>query len=159
MRKAKQLDLPTPAKSAPPKWLLLGLLMAGAFGLTYALVVWSRGPGARPAGGPSRMVWIPGGEFTMGTDRSIGGADEKPAHPVRVDGFWMDETDVTNEQFRTFVEATNYVTTAEKPVNAEEILRQRPPAHHRHRPRISCRARWSSGVCRHRHVALSVSGA
>jgi formylglycine-generating enzyme required for sulfatase activity len=39
----------------------------------------------------------------------------------------MDETDVTNAQFRDFVEATGYVTTAEKPVDAAEILKQSPP--------------------------------
>ena len=73
------------------------------------------------------MVWIPGGEFTMGTDSDLGWPDEKPAHRVRVDGFWMDETEVTNAQFRAFVEATGYVTTAEKPPDVEEILRQSPP--------------------------------
>jgi formylglycine-generating enzyme len=78
-------------------------------------------------GAPPGMAWVPGGEFTMGTDSDLGWADEKPAHRVRVDGFWMDETDVTNAQFRTFVEATGHVTTAEKPVDAEEILRQSPP--------------------------------
>jgi formylglycine-generating enzyme required for sulfatase activity len=73
------------------------------------------------------MVWIPGGEFTMGTDSKPGQPDEMPAHRVRVDGFWMDETDVTNAQFRAFVEATGHVTTAEKPVDAAEILKQSPP--------------------------------
>jgi formylglycine-generating enzyme required for sulfatase activity len=97
--------------------LLLGLV---AFAATYALVRWTHEP-------PPGMVWIPGGEFTMGTDSDVGWADEKPAHRVRVHGFWMDETDVTNAQFRTFVEATGYVTTAEKPVDAEEILKQSPP--------------------------------
>jgi len=73
------------------------------------------------------MVWIPGGEFTMGIDSELGWPDEKPSHRVRVDGFWMDETEVTNAQFRAFIEATGYVTTAEKPIDAEAILRQRPP--------------------------------
>jgi formylglycine-generating enzyme required for sulfatase activity len=73
------------------------------------------------------MVWIPGGEFTMGTDSDLGWTDEKPAHRVRVDGFWMDETDVTNAQFRQFVDATGYLTTAEKPPDAGEILRQLRP--------------------------------
>ncbi len=74
------------------------------------------------------MVWIPGGEFTMGTDSDLGRAEEKPAHRVRVDAFWMDETDVTNAaSSASFVEATGYVTTAEKPVDVEEILRQSPP--------------------------------
>src|SRR5262249_17518626 len=44
-----------------------------------------------------------------------------------VDGFWMDTTEVTNAQFAAFVEATGYVTTAEKPPALEEIMRQMPP--------------------------------
>lgn len=73
------------------------------------------------------MVWIPGGEFMMGSASALAWSDEKPAHPVRVDGFFMDETEVTNAQFRKFVEATGYVTTAEKKPTAEEILKQSPP--------------------------------
>jgi formylglycine-generating enzyme required for sulfatase activity len=69
------------------------------------------------------MVWIPGGEFTMGSDRG----DERPAHQVKVDGFWMDETPVTNREFKAFVDATGYVTTAEKAPNLEEIMSQVPP--------------------------------
>lgn len=73
------------------------------------------------------MVWISGGEFTMGTDSELGWPDEKPAHRVRVAGFWMDETEVTNDQFAAFVAATGYVTTAERAPSAEEILAQLPP--------------------------------
>jgi formylglycine-generating enzyme required for sulfatase activity len=73
------------------------------------------------------MVWVAGGEFTMGTDSDLGWPDEKPAHRVRVDGFWMDRTEVTNAQFAAFVKATGYTTTAEKPPDVEEILRQSPP--------------------------------
>src|SRR5215471_7635453 len=76
---------------------------------------------------PPGMVWIPEGEFTMGTDAEVGWPDEKPAHRVRVDGFWMDETEVTNAQFEAFVKATGYVTTAEKPPSLEEIMKQSPP--------------------------------
>src|SRR5262249_11187522 len=97
---------PTSGKRRPRSWLLLALLASGSFGLTYGLVLWSRAAGAKPYGGPPGMVWIPGGTFTMGTSDPIGWADEKPAHRVRVDGYWMDETDVTNAQFRQFVEAT-----------------------------------------------------
>jgi formylglycine-generating enzyme required for sulfatase activity len=61
------------------------------------------------------MVFVPAGEFTMGNDSEDGRPDERPAHRVRVSGFWLDETPVTNAQFRAFVEATGYVTTAEKP--------------------------------------------
>ena len=79
-----------------------------------------------PSDAPPGMVWIRGGEFTMGTDSELGWPDEKPAHRVQVDGFWMDETDVTNAQFRAFVDATGYVTTAERTPDAEELLRQLP---------------------------------
>ena len=50
------------------------------------------------------MVEIPGGEFLMGSDRHY--PEERPAHRVKVDGFWMDQAPVTNAQFRAFVEAT-----------------------------------------------------
>jgi sulfatase modifying factor 1 len=104
--------------------ILVALALVG-FGATFAAVTWWpwRGPGAAPPG----MVWIPGGEFTMGSDSKEAWDDEKPTHRVRVDGFWMDETEVTNSQFLRFVEETGYVTTAEQPPNAEEILRQLPP--------------------------------
>src|SRR5262249_26248607 len=108
------------ARRGLPSWLLLGLLATASFGATFALVRWSNQP-------PPGMVWIPGGEFTMGTDGPGGWADETPGHRVRVDGFWMDETDVTNAQFRAFVEATGYVTTAEKPPDVAEIMRQVEP--------------------------------
>jgi formylglycine-generating enzyme required for sulfatase activity len=73
------------------------------------------------------MVWIPGGEFAMGTDDPRAWPDEGPAHRVYVDGFWMDEHEVTNAEFRRFVAATGYVTTAERPPDLKEILRQSPP--------------------------------
>lgn len=76
---------------------------------------------------PAGMVWIPGGEFTMGSDNADSRKDEKPPHKVKVDGFWMDETPVTNRQFKEFVDATGYVTTAEKPPTLEEIMSQVPP--------------------------------
>ena len=50
-----------------------------------------------------------------------GFTDAQPAHEVEVDGFWMDETEVTNAQFQKFVEATGYVTVAERKPKAEEI--------------------------------------
>jgi sulfatase modifying factor 1 len=65
---------------------------------------------------PLGMAWIPGGEFAMGSQAKIARLDERPVHQVKVDGFWMDATEVTNAQFREFVNATGYVTTAEKPL-------------------------------------------
>ncbi len=84
-------------------------------------------PAPPPSDGPPGMVWIPGGEFIMGTDSDLGWPDERPAHRVRVDGFWVDETEVTNAQFRAFADATGYKTTAETPPDVNEILRQLPP--------------------------------
>lgn len=102
--------------------VLLGLAVT-AFAAAYGGTRLWQGSGSRPAG----MVWIPGGEFTMGTDTELGWPDERPAHRVRVDGFWMDETEVTNSQFAAFVEATGYVTTAEKAPSLEEIMSQVAP--------------------------------
>jgi len=76
---------------------------------------------------PPGMVWIPGGDFTMGSDAARAHPDEQPAHRVRVRGFWMDATDVTNAQFRQFVDATGYVTTAERRPSREELVAQLPP--------------------------------
>src|SRR5690606_40314780 len=58
------------------------------------------------------MVWIPGGTFLMGSDRHY--PEERPAHRVSVDGFWMDAHAVTNDEFARFVAATGYVTLAER---------------------------------------------
>ena len=58
------------------------------------------------------MVWIPGGTFWMGS--AEGRTDEQPPHQVTVDGFWMDRTEVSNDQFEKFVAATHYVTIAER---------------------------------------------
>lgn len=76
---------------------------------------------------PQNMVWVPGGEFMMGTDEKEAYAQEKPAHPVKVDGFWIDKTEVTNESFKDFVAATGYITVAERKPLWEDIRRQLPP--------------------------------
>lgn len=83
--------------------------------------------GKAPGDAPPGMVWVPGGVFTMGTDDPQSYPHERPAHRVRVDGFWMDATEVTNRQFKEFVEATHYVTTAEKKPEWEELKKQLPP--------------------------------
>jgi len=78
---------------------------------------------------PERMVWIPGGTFSMGAqdppDHDPVGMqateDSRPVHRVYVDGFWMDRTDVTNDDFAAFVRATGYVTVAERTPTAEEF--------------------------------------
>jgi formylglycine-generating enzyme required for sulfatase activity len=77
--------------------------------------------------GPKGMVWVSGGEFLMGSDHKLAQRNERPAHEVRVHGFWMDETHVTNAQFAAFAKATGYVTTAEQRPDWETIKVQLPP--------------------------------
>ncbi len=84
-------------------------------------------PAPPPEAAPEGMIWIPGGEFLMGTNDAKAHPAEKPAHRVAVDGFWIDETEVTNAQFRRFVEATGYVTVAERPIDWEAMKTQVPP--------------------------------
>ncbi|HEY6071036.1 MAG TPA: formylglycine-generating enzyme family protein [Chthoniobacterales bacterium] len=82
-----------------------------------------------PGKAPDGMVWIPGGDFSMGAAMNGGGSceapissnDAGPVHRVRVDGFWMDATAVTNEQFEQFVRSTSYVTIAERTPTKEEF--------------------------------------
>jgi formylglycine-generating enzyme required for sulfatase activity len=78
---------------------------------------------ARASGpAPEGMVWVPGGTFSMGgvnpvgfsDGGSLGMDDARPVHRVQVGGFWMDATEVTNAQFARFVDATGYVTVAER---------------------------------------------
>jgi len=95
-------------------------------------------PGQKPMG----MMWIPGGKFAMGgpgrdacqqalsaTDPKkptcsllrSGFTDSQPTHEVEVNGFWMDEAEVTNDQFQKFIDATHYVTVAERKPKAEDF--------------------------------------
>lgn len=88
------------------RFLIIGLGV-GAFVLAYLATKFIGSPRdpaleavahtpAPPPDSSADMVWIPGGEFTMGTDSKEAWPDEKPAHRVRVNGFWMDKTEVTN---------------------------------------------------------------
>lgn len=83
-----------------------------------------------PTPAPPGMVWIPGGEFSMGAQdppdvsdalTMHAAADAHPVHRVFVDGFWMDETEVTNDEFAVFVDATGYVTVAERTPRAQSF--------------------------------------
>jgi sulfatase modifying factor 1 len=75
------------------------------------------------------MVWIPGGEFSMGANDppdmdDVGmkaTRDARPIHRAYVDGFYMDKTDVTNAQFAEFVTATGYITVAERTPRPEDF--------------------------------------
>src|SRR5437879_8920317 len=86
-----------------------------------------------PDKAPEGMVWVPGGEFSMGAvvngegshEMPMASNDSQPVHRVYVDGFWMDATPVTNAQFEKFIRATGYVTIAERTPTKEEF----PTAH------------------------------
>lgn len=85
---------------------------------------------------PKGMVWIPGGEFTMGSDAEYAHPNERPAHRSKVSGFWMDEHPVTNAQFAAFVRATGYLTTAERAPDWEELKKQLPEGAERPAPEL-----------------------
>lgn len=102
-------------RSATPARLLAALLLASC----------TREPALAPPG----MCFIAGGEFTMGVDAAAEAlcalpgstVDATPPHRVFVSPFWIDATEVTNEQFAAFVAATGYVTIAEQPPTAAEF--------------------------------------
>ena len=72
------------------------------------------------------MVWIPGREFSKGataeTESLCGqpGVTRCRSIAFYVDGFWMDATEVTNEQFEKFVKASDYLTVAERTPTKED---------------------------------------
>lgn len=138
-------------RSAPsPRWpWLLGAVLVGA-GVAGGLVWFGASsrpaPSVDPSGAdafrptvenpvpaptpaPPGMVWVPGGEFSMGSEdprESLCGGpeamdDARPIHRVAVDGFWMDATEVTNAEFARFVEATGYLTVAERVPRPEDF--------------------------------------
>lgn len=83
------------------------------------------------------MVKISGGVFEMGGDTPDGfedmpktalpQRDELPKHNVQISDFWMDEHKVTNAKFTEFINATGYITIAERPILWEDIKNQVPP--------------------------------
>lgn len=110
--------------------VICGLLVAAVYipmdGSSSASDLIVNAPGKAPPG----MVWVPGGTFRMGNeevlDTSKGNPDrikqdEVPAHTVELDGFFMDETPVTNRQFAEFVIQTGYVTFAERKLTKEDF--------------------------------------
>lgn len=67
---------------------------------------------------PPNMVRIPSDMFRMESNKHY--LEEAPVHRVSVSGFWIDRTQITNRQFRKFVNETGYVTFAEKKPKAND---------------------------------------
>jgi sulfatase modifying factor 1 len=72
------------------------------------------------------MVFIEGGEFLMGADNEMAMRDEYPQHLVKVNSFWMDESEVTVADFKKFVDATGYLTTAERAIDWDDLKQYLP---------------------------------
>ncbi len=68
---------------------------------------------------PEGMAFIPGGTFTMGSNSHY--ESEHSATDVSVDSFCIDRHEITNAEFRQFVEATGYQTIAERPLSKEQF--------------------------------------
>jgi formylglycine-generating enzyme required for sulfatase activity len=140
------------SKATSPKLRIHGLILVGVAGLgTLAWLFYAHkkpdtaqagpslpehrfeptlvNPSKAPSPAPKGMVWIPGGEFSMGANDppdmdEVGmqaTTDARPIHRVYVDGFFMDKTDVTNGEFTAFVKATGYVTVAERKPRTEDF--------------------------------------
>jgi formylglycine-generating enzyme required for sulfatase activity len=60
------------------------------------------------------MVFVPEGEFLMGSEEGLAQDNEKPEHLVYLDAFWIYQHEVTNAQFALFIEATGHQTTVEE---------------------------------------------
>ena len=88
----------------------------------FAVFFWKTKPAIINPSEVSAMVWIPAGEFTMGSDNADEKHnEEKPGHAVQVKGLWMDVTEVTNTQFKAFADATGYLTDAEKNLDPRDF--------------------------------------
>jgi len=96
---------------------VIGVAAAGAAGLALFGGAGATAPVARCEGSRAALAagqrWIPAGAVVMGSDRFE--PEEAPVREVALRGFWIDAHEVTNAQFRRFVEATGYVTVAERP--------------------------------------------
>lgn len=101
--------------------------MAGAVRTACALHPPPSPPAHPTASPPEGMVWVPVGEFSMGSEHRLARRDEQPVHRVREGGFYADITEVTNAQFRAFVDATGYTTVAERVPDWDELKAQLPP--------------------------------
>jgi formylglycine-generating enzyme required for sulfatase activity len=66
------------------------------------------------------MIFLPAAEFSMGSSHAMF-KDAHPVHRVRVNGFWIDQDELTNAEFQKFVKATGYKTIAEIAPSKEDF--------------------------------------
>ena len=86
--------------------------LAGGLGFVGAIFVIDTQILVEPTETPEGMIWIESGSFIMGSDQGL--PDERPAHEVRLNGFWIDKYEVTNANFFKFVAETGYETYSEE---------------------------------------------
>lgn len=84
--------------------------------LLLSLACFAQAGAATPAG----MIFIRGGEFIMGSEEPMFD-DARPLHRVRVGSSWIDATEVTNREFKLFVDTTRYRSVAERPPDPREF--------------------------------------
>src|SRR6185436_19319458 len=105
---AEQRETPNQTEHRRAKQVAVAALLVSAAAIAGYLAGPSLSSGPSPAPGspaaqvvegdgvhaPKSMVWVPGGEFLMGSDHQLARPNERPTHRVRVPGFWMDRTHV-----------------------------------------------------------------
>ena len=96
-------------------WINLGILML----LCFSTALPQAEAGALQPICPEGMAWIEGGTFRMGSDDFF--PEERAVDDVTVDSFCMGSTEVTNAEFANFVQATGYITVAERPLSQEQF--------------------------------------
>jgi formylglycine-generating enzyme required for sulfatase activity len=92
--------------------LTIGVVFLLGSSATEALAAPSQMGRERTGKDGAPMLLIPAGEFQMGS--ANGDSDEKPAHRVALDAFYLDKYEATNRLFQKFVQDTGYQTTAER---------------------------------------------
>ena len=97
-----------PAVPSRGAWVKTWLLLIAAAGVLLAVTAWGQ-----PITPPPGMVYVPAGDFVMGDDH--GNFDERPAHRVRLSGYFIDVHEVTIEEFNAYVRASDRFDAIEGP--------------------------------------------
>ena len=112
--RAALLALPLMAAGAVWWWMSQGPWRVAA---SKAEVLQCALPAQASGSQHSGMVWVPSGSFELGDNVY---PEEGPLRRIKLEGFWIDRTEVTNDQFAQFTKATGYLTVAEREVDAKQ---------------------------------------